>query len=66
MKNANYSIKGYAMGNYKYEYGTQLPWQKETVGTVYVVKTPPMTKEEMTYWQTYFCKKYNGQFNKVR
>ena len=66
MKNANYGIKGYAMGNYKYEYGTQLPYQRENPGMTYTVKMLPMTKEEMAYWQAYFYKKYKGQFNKVR
>lgn len=66
MKNANYGIKGYAMGNYKYEYGTQLPYQRENPGMTYTVKMPPMAKEEMAYWQAYFYKKYKGQFNKVR
>lgn len=66
MKNANYGIKGYAMGNYKYEYGTQLPYQRENPGMTYTVKMPPMTKEEMAYWQAYFYKKYKGQFNKIR
>ena len=64
--NGNYSIKGYAMGYYKYEWGTQLPWQRENPGTTYTVKTPPMSKEEMAYWQAYFYKKYNGNFGKVR
>lgn len=64
MKSTNYSIKGYAMGNYKYEWGTQLPWQKETCGD-YMVKSPRMSDEEMTYWQAFFAKKYNGQFGKV-
>lgn len=66
MKNSNYGIKGYAMGNYKYEYGTQLPWQREMPGMTYTVKSAPMTKEEMVYWQKFFQKKYNGQFAKMR
>lgn len=65
MKNANYSVKGYAMGHYKYEWGTQLPWQKETAGE-YMVKSPRMTNEEMAYWQAYFHKKYNGNFAKMK
>jgi hypothetical protein len=65
MKNANYSIKGYAMGDYKYEWGTQLPWQKEIPGGTYTVKCP-LTEEELAYWKAYFHKKYNGNFAKGR
>ena len=65
MKNANYSIKGYAMGHYKYEWGTQLPWQKESSGAC-IVKSPRMTNEEMAYWQAFFYKKYNGNFAKIK
>ena len=64
MKNSNYGIKGYAMGNYKYEWGTQLPWQIETC-CEYIVELPRMSNEEMAYWQAFFAKKYNGQFGKI-
>ena len=59
----NYSIKGYAMGNYKYEWGTQLPWQKTTARSV---KAIGMSNAEMSYWQEYFNKKYDGNFAKIK
>lgn len=58
----NNPIKAYTMGNYKYEHGTQFAWQKEVVGVEYMAKSPRMTKEELSYWQNYFHKKYQGNF----
>ena len=57
MKNANYHIKGYPMGSYKYEWGTQLPWQKSE-RICATAKGITMAQEEIEYWQKYFIKKY--------
>lgn len=57
----NKPIKGYAMGDYQYEWGTMFEYQKRG-SSAPTAKAEQMSVEEMTYWQAHFYKKYNGQF----
>lgn len=57
----NKPIKGYAMGDYQYEWGAMFEYQKRD-SSASIAKAELMSAEEITYWQAYFYKKYNGHF----